>query len=69
VTVNGGLADGLLVRLDVEVDEEEEVACEERAAEERSTLSSGAGALGREVVRLPGRLGRKVRVCCRDELR
>jgi hypothetical protein len=39
--VHGGLHRGLLIRLDVEVDEEEEIAREEGAAEKRSTLGTG----------------------------
>jgi hypothetical protein len=66
-TIDLGVAVGrntsrLLVRLDVEVDEEEEVASKESTAEESGTLGAGTGALGREIVRLPGWLGGKVRV-------
>jgi hypothetical protein len=52
----------LLVGVDVELDEETEVAREERATEDSGTLSAGAGAHGREPEGLPAGLGSKVRV-------
>ena len=46
---NGLLAGGFPIRLDVEVDEQEEVAGEQPAAEECCTLSAGASAHIRQV--------------------
>lgn len=52
ITISEGLLrlDRLLVCLDVEVDEETEVAGEQEAAEQRRTLGAGARAHGRELV-------------------
>lgn len=65
LTVSGGSlcrAGRGFVSLDIEVDEEEEVGCEERATEEGGTLSPSARAPAWETIWLPGRLRRKVRV-------
>lgn len=57
---NGFLASRLPVRLNVEVDEQEEVTREQSAAEKGSALGAGAGAHVRQV--RPVR-GDEVRVC------
>lgn len=55
----------LLIRADIKVDKEEEVAREEPTAEKRSTLSTGAGTQ----VRHPRPVGRaKVRVTYRGHV-
>ena len=51
-------ADGLLVRLDVELDEETQVAREQQAAKDRCALRSGARTQGGEVREVVGRVVR-----------
>ena len=66
MSVNLALAlafDGLLVGLDVEVDEEEEVASEETAPEGSSTLCTGACTWRRELTPEVG--GREVGITCK----
>jgi plasmid stability protein len=64
LTVDGGLRGRLAVRLDVEVDEEEEVARKQPTAEERRAFRARAAAEGREVVLEHGRFLSVVRVGC-----
>ena len=61
LAVRSALPDRLFVRLDVEVDEEPEVAREQQASKHRSSLSAGACTKVRPVWEVVGRV---VVVCC-----
>ena len=55
---DGLLARGLLVRLDVELDEQAQVAREQQTAKDRCALRSGARSQGGEVREVVGRVVR-----------